>query len=70
MNQATDDADTDFVTDQHRQALLHSSTDYMQAKIAFQIAIAAAREAGMDYEEIARVTGLTVPMIAAVLRAS
>ncbi len=42
----------------------------MQAKIAFQIAIAAAREAGMDYEEIARVTWLTVPMIAAVLRAS
>jgi hypothetical protein len=42
----------------------------MQAKLAFQIAIVAARKAGMDDAEIARVTGLSVPMIRAVLRAS
>jgi hypothetical protein len=42
----------------------------MQAKLGFQIAIVAARKAGMDDAEIARVTGLSVPMIRAVLRAS
>jgi hypothetical protein len=56
------------VTDQRRQALLDSSTSYVEAKIAFADVILAARRAGVDDEEIARVTGLTVPMIRAVLR--
>ena len=56
------------MTDPHRQALLRSSTDYTQAKLAFQIAIVAARKAGMDDAEIARVTGLSPSMIRAILR--
>lgn len=35
----------------------------MEAKAAFRNAILAAQRAGMDDEEIARVTGLTVEMI-------
>jgi hypothetical protein len=56
------------VTDQHRQALLDSSASYVDAKLTFADAILAARRAGTDDAEIAHVTGLTVPMIAAVLR--
>jgi hypothetical protein len=56
------------MTDQHRQALLDSSATYVEAKIAFADAILAARLADVDDKEIAHVTGLTVPMIAAVLR--
>jgi hypothetical protein len=56
------------VTDQHRQALLASSTTYATAKLEFADAIVVARRAGVDDEEIAHVTGLTVPMIRAVLR--
>ncbi len=52
----------------HHQALLDSSAIYVEAKAAFQHAILAAQRAGMDEAEIARVTGLTEPMIAAVLR--
>jgi hypothetical protein len=40
----------------------------VEAKIAFADAILAARHADVDDKEIAHVTGLTVPMIAAVLR--
>jgi hypothetical protein len=56
------------MTDQHRQALLSSSATYATAKLAFADAIVVARRAGADDEEIAHVTGLTVPMIHAVLR--
>jgi hypothetical protein len=56
------------MTDQHRQALLDSSASYAEAKVAFRNAILAAQRAGMAEDEIARITGLTVPMIAAVLR--
>ena len=70
MNQATDDADTDFVTDQHRQPLLDSSTNYVEAKSAFTNAILAAERDGMNLEKIARITGLSISMIRAVLRAS
>jgi hypothetical protein len=56
------------MTDQHRQALLASSADYATAKLAFADAIVVARRAGVDNEEIAHVTGMTVPMIRAVLR--
>ena len=42
----------------------------MEAKAAVRNAILAAQRAGMDDEEIARVTGYTVPMIRAVLRSS
>jgi hypothetical protein len=61
-------ADTHFVTDQHRQALLDSCVSYVESKSAFTHAILAAQRAGIDDEEIARITGLHVPMIAAVLR--
>ena len=54
--------------DQHRDALLSSSATYVTARLAFADAIVVARRAGMDDEEIAHVTGLTVPMIRAVLR--
>jgi hypothetical protein len=57
-----------WMTDQHRQALLNSSANYVEAKVAFRNAILAAQRAGMDDEEIARLTGFSVPMIAAVLR--
>ncbi len=58
------------MTDPHRQALLDASTDYIRGKLVFENAIVAARRAGIDDQEIARVTGLSVPMIRAVLRAS
>jgi len=58
------------VTDQHRQALLDSSATYVTAKSAFTSAILAAQRAGIDDEEIALVTGLSVSMIRALLRAS
>jgi hypothetical protein len=57
------------VTDQHHQALLASSADYATSKPAFADAIIVAGRAGVDDEEIVRVTGMTVPMIRAVLRA-
>jgi hypothetical protein len=57
------------VTDQHRQHLLDSSASYVDGKLAFADAILAAqRSAGMDEDEIARVTGLSVAAIRAVLR--
>jgi hypothetical protein len=56
------------VTDQHRQALLASSADYAKAKLAFANAVVIAQRSGIDEEETAHVTGLTVPMIRAVLR--
>jgi hypothetical protein len=56
------------VGDQHRQALLDSSANYVEAKMAFEKVILAAQRAGMTDEAIARVTGLSVPMIRAVLR--
>jgi hypothetical protein len=55
-------------TDQHRDALLSSSLEYTTAKPAFANAIVLAQRAGERDEEIARVTGYTVPMIRAVLR--
>jgi hypothetical protein len=48
------------------QPLLDTSFQYVQAKLAFESAIAAARRSGMPDDEIAHVTGLTVPMIDAV----
>jgi len=57
-----------FVTDQHRQVLLDSSASYVDGKLAFADAIVAAKRAGIDEEEIAQLTGLSVPMIRAVLR--
>jgi hypothetical protein len=56
------------MTDQHRQALLDSSASYVEAKLAFADAILTARRADTKDAEIAPVTGLTVPMITAVLR--
>ncbi len=56
------------MTDQHRQALLDSSTSYLEAKLTFADAILVARRGGTKDAEIAHVTGLTVPMIAAVPR--
>jgi hypothetical protein len=56
------------VTDRHRQALLDSSANYVTSKLAFTNAILAAQRAGIDDEEIVRVTGLSVSMIRAVLR--
>jgi hypothetical protein len=58
------------VTDQHRQALLDSFVNYVEAKSAFTNTILAAERDGMTVEVIARVTGLSVAMIRAVLRAS
>jgi hypothetical protein len=54
--------------DQHRQELLRSSAVYATAKLSFANAIVIAQRAGETDEEIARVTGYTVPMIRAVLR--
>jgi hypothetical protein len=51
------------MADEYRQALLATSTDYIRAKRAFTTAIRDARNAGMDDEEIAHVTGLTVDQI-------
>jgi alkylhydroperoxidase family enzyme len=47
------------MTDQHQQALLESSTAYVRAKRAFTAAVRDARNAGIDDEEISRITGLT-----------
>jgi hypothetical protein len=57
------------VTDQHHQALLDSSASYVEAKMAFEKAILAAQRAVTD-EVIARVTGLSVSRIRAVIRAA
>ena len=56
------------MTDQHRYVLLDSSATYVEAKIAFADAIVAAQRAGIVEDEIARVTGLSVAAIRAVLR--
>ena len=55
------------LNDQHRKALLESSAAYATATLAFANAIVIAQRAGETDEEIARVTGNTVPMIRAVL---
>ena len=57
-----------MATEQHRQALLESSASYATAKLAVANAIVIAQRAGMTDEEIAHLTGLTVPGIRAVLR--
>jgi hypothetical protein len=54
------------VNDQHRE-LLRSSAAYATARLAFANAIVIAQRAGQT-EEIAHVTGYTVPMTRAVLR--
>jgi hypothetical protein len=56
--------------DEHRQEVLRSSAGYATARLAFANAIVIARRAGETDEEIAHVTGYTVPMIRAVLRSS
>ena len=58
------------MNDQHRQELLRSSPAYATARLAFANAIVIAQRAGETDEEIAHVTGYTVPMIRAVLRSS
>ena len=50
--------------------LLRSSAAYATAKLSFANAIVIAQRAGETDEEIAHVTGYTVPMIRAVLRSS
>ena len=54
------------MNDQHRQKLLKSSAAYSTARLSFANAIVIAQRAGETDEEIAHVTGLTVPMIRAV----
>ena len=58
------------MNDEHRQELLRSSAVYATARLAFAnaIVIVIAQRAGETDEEIAHVTGYTVPMIRAVLR--
>jgi hypothetical protein len=56
------------MNDQHRQELLGSSAEYSKARLRFANAIVIAQRAGETDEEIAHVTGYTVPMIRAVLR--
>jgi predicted transcriptional regulator len=56
------------VDEQHRQKLLRSSAAYATAKLAIANAIVIAQRAGMTDEEVAQLTGLTVPGIRAVLR--
>ncbi len=53
--------------DQRRQELLRSSAAYATAKLSFAnaIVIVIAQRAGETDEEIAHVTGYTVPMIRA-----
>lgn len=46
--------------------LLSAAFEYVQGKRTFETTITAARHAGWSDEDIARVTGLTVPMIQAV----
>ena len=58
------------MNDQHRQELLRSSAVYATAKLSFANAIVIAQRAGETDEEIAHVTGYTLPMIRAVLRSS
>jgi hypothetical protein len=58
------------VTDEHRQVLLDSSASYVEAKSAFEDAILAAERDGMNLEEIARITGLSIWMIRAVIKTS
>jgi predicted transcriptional regulator len=60
------------MNDQHHQELLKSSAAYATAKLSFAnaIVIVIAQRAGETDEEIAHVTGHTVPMIRAVLRSS
>lgn len=55
-------------TDKHREALLSSSLDYTNAKLAFTNAIVIARRAGIEDTEIARLTGMPVAEVRAVLR--
>ena len=54
----------------HRQELLRSSTTYATARHSCANGLVIAQRAGETDEEIARVTGYTVPMIGAVLRSS
>ena len=61
---------TAAVDDQHRQEPLRSSAAYATARLSFANAIVIAQRAGETDEEIAHVTGYTVPMIRAVLRSS
>jgi hypothetical protein len=56
------------MNDQHRQELFRSSTEYSKARLSFANAIGIAQRAGETDEEIAHVTGYTVPMIRAVFR--
>ena len=56
------------MTDQHPQALLDSSAAYCGGEGRVPPRDPAAQRDGLDDAEIARVTGLAVPMIAAVLR--
>jgi hypothetical protein len=58
------------MTDQHQAALLGSSKNFVEAKSAFTNAILAAERDGMDLGAIARVTGLSLSMIRAVLKMS
>ena len=58
------------MNDQHRQELLRSSAANATAKLSFANAIVIAQRAGGTDEEIAHVTGYTVPIIRAVLRSS
>jgi hypothetical protein len=58
------------MNDQHRQELLRSSAAYATARLAFANAIVIGQRAGETDEEIAHVTGCTVPMVRAVLRSS
>jgi|1186.fasta_scaffold00146_7 hypothetical protein len=55
--------------DQHRQELLRSRA-HATAKLVFANAIVIAQRAVETDEEIAHLTGYTVPMIRAVLRSS
>ena len=56
------------MTDQYRDALLSSSLEYTKAKLAFANAIVVAQRAGFDDAEIARLTGVPVADVRAVLR--
>ncbi len=48
------------------QRLLDTSSDYVAARFAFDRAVTSARRQGMSDEEIAHLTGFTVPMVQAV----
>jgi hypothetical protein len=56
------------VTGRHRDALLSSSLEYTTAKLSFANAIVVAQRAGIDDAEIARLTGVPVAEVRAVLR--